>query len=503
MTGPDPIDTALHCSRSRRTSLEVTLKSLRWAIPAFLIVAGAVAPSFAQSVKPTTTRPRPAAGTPASRPAAAARRAPLNGSPDRLDGIAAVVDNDVVLQSDVEEQLYLFLLRNKVQNPDSVMVDTLRRQILDQLVTEKLIVSEAKRQSITVSDAEVNREVEKAIRDARERLGPDAFQAQLQKENLTEEKLRAKYKDEAQRTLLAQRLVAKELPQKKTAIPAAEAEAYFKAHPDEFPKAPAEVRLAVIQIPALPDSATDLAAKNKALVARKRILAGEKFAKVAADVSDDPNSARSGGDLGFIIRGSFEPALEGPAFILKPGELSQPIHSPYGWHLLEVLERDTVKTIAGKDSLDEAGKPVPEAHVRHIMIRVELSDADAARARTLADRVRGEARKGTDFATLVRRYSKYEGKVGEGGDLGFVSMNTLQPNIRAGLDSLEIGEASDVLVNQVGFNIFKVTDRKPERAFTLEEIKDELPGAVQQIQYRRQYDQWIGSLRKKSHVEIR
>ena len=480
------------------------MKSSRWALLALLFAVCTVGPAFAQGATapaksaPAKTAPRPRpAGSAATRPA---RR---STSSNRLDGIAAVVNDDVVLQSDVEEQLYLFLMRNHVQDPDSSMVDTLRRQILDQLVNEKLIVSEAKREGITVSDGEVNREVEKALSDAKSRLGEDGFKQQLVKENTTEEKLRAKYRDEAQRTLVAQRLVAKEIPPKRTPVTATEAEAYFKAHPDDFPKAPAEARLSVIQIPALPDSSVDQAAKGKAVAARKRILAGEKFAKVAADVSEDPNSARSGGDLGFIVRGAFEPALEGPAFSLKIGELSQPVHSPYGWHIIEVLERDTVKTMAGKDSLDTGGKPVEEAHLRHIMVRVELNDADAERARVTALKVRQDALKGTDFGTLVRRYSKYEGKVGDGGDLGFVSMGTLQPNIRAGLDSLEIGQVSDVLANQVGYNIFKLTDRKPERPFTLDEIKDELPDAVKQIQYRKQYDEWVKGLRKKSHVEIR
>lgn len=475
------------------------MKSLRWAIPALVVLACAVAPTLAQRAK-TPPASKPAAGSPApSRPVVR----PVSGaSADRLDGIAAVVNDDVVLQSDVEEQLYLFLMRNRVQSPDSSMVDTLRHQILDQLVNEKLIVAEAKKQGITVPEAEVNREVEKALKDAKGRLGDDGFRQQLLKENTSEEKLRLKYQEEAKRTLLAQRVVQKQLPRKPTPVPAAEAEAYFKAHPDEFPKAPAEARLSVIQIPALPESSTVQAARAKALAARRRILAGEKFAKVAAELSDDPNSNRAGGDLGFVVRGTFEPTLEEPAFTLKTGVLSQPIRSPYGWHILEVIERDSVK-VNGKDSLDVAGKPVPEAHLRHIMVRVELSEADAERARALATRVRAEAAKGTDFATLVRRYSKYEGQAGEGGDLGFISMGSLQPNIRAGLDSVEVGHVSAVLVNPVGFNIFKVTDRKPERPYTLEEIKDELPDAVQQIQYRKRYDEWIAGLHKKSHIEIR
>jgi peptidyl-prolyl cis-trans isomerase SurA len=198
-----------------------------------------------------------------------------------------------------------------------------------------------------------------------------------------------------------------------------------------------------------------------------------------------------------------EPALEEAAFGLKLNVLSQPVRSIYGWHVLEVLERDTVKTAARRDSVGPDGKPVLEAHARHILIRVPLTDQDAERARALAERVRGEAVKGTNFGTLVRRYSKYEGQQAEDGDIGFVSLGTLTPGIRAGLDTLEVGQVSEVLRNQVGFNIFKVTDRRPEREYTLEEIRDQLPEVVSQMKRQDRYEEWLKGLRAKAHIEIR
>src|SRR5437870_3981064 len=132
-----------------------------------------------------------------------------------------------------------------------------------------------------------------------------------------------------------------------------------------------------------------------------------------------------------------------------------------------------------------------EVHARHILIRVPIDDEDAARAKKLATKVHEEAAKGVDFTTLVRRYSKFEGQQGPDGDLGFVSMSSLQPNIRAGLDSLEIGQISDVLMNPVGFNIFKVTDRKPEREYQLDEIRKDLPELVAQMKQRERYEDWV------------
>jgi parvulin-like peptidyl-prolyl isomerase len=137
------------------------------------------------------------------------------------------------------------------------------------------------------------------------------------------------------------------------------------------------------------------------------------------------------------------------------------------------------------------------------LIRVPISDADVERARALAVRVHGEAVKGTEFATLVHRYSRYQGPQDASGDIGFVSLGTLQPPIRAGLDTLEAGQISDVLQNQIGFNIFKLLERRPERPYSYEEIRQELPDAVAEIKLRDRYEEWVKGLRAKAHVEIR
>ena len=426
--------------------------------------------------------------------------APASSS-EKLDGIAAVVNDDVVLESDVEEQLYLFLQQAQGR-PDSSQVDSLRKQILDQLINERLLVAEAKRQNITVSDAEVERRVGMMVEEAKKRFGGQAgLDETLRQENMTLDKLRDKYRADTRRSALLEKVIEKTVPRRP--VPASEAEAFFKANPSRFPKMPAELRLSVIQIPVKADSVSDAKGRAAVVAARKRIVTGgEKFAKVAAEVSDDPNSARSGGDLGFFTSGTMEPALEKAAFGLKLHEVSQPFRTPYGWHIVETLERDTVKTRAGRDSTRN-GKPVMEAHARHILIRVPLDDDDIARSKALAEKIHGDLLKGADFVTLVKRYSQYEGPAGEDGDLGMVNVAGLQPTIRAGIEDLNPGQISDPLPNSVGFNIFKVTEKKAERAYSLEEVREELPKVVAELKFRDKLEEYTKSLRSKASVQIR
>jgi peptidyl-prolyl cis-trans isomerase SurA len=466
---------------------------------AFATVIAAAAPARPADPKPAAVlaQATPAPAQPRATPAPATPAA----NDDALDAIAALVNDEAVLASDVEEQLYLYVQRSNAR-PDPTQVDTLRRQILDQLIDEKLLIAEAKRQGMTVADAEIERQIDQAIGEAKERLGgEEAYREQLRRENTSEAQLREKYRGELRRQLMVRRLVERQFPRRP--VPQNEAETYFTSHRDKFPKVPAEVRLSVIQVAPEPDSVALRAGRAKAAAARKRITGGEKFAKVAAEVSDDPASKDAGGDLGFFTRGRMERAFEDVAFTMPLNQLSQPVRSPYGWHLIEVLERDTLKTAKGRDSLDTDGKPQIEVHARHIVVRVTPTQADVERAKSLAERVRAEAVKGTNFATLVRRYSQYDGPVSPDGDVGFVSMATLQPMIRAGLDTLEVGQVSEVLPNQAGFNIFKVNDRHPEREYTLEEVKDDLPDAVAQVQFREKYEAWLKDLRTKAQIEYR
>jgi peptidyl-prolyl cis-trans isomerase SurA len=472
----------------------------RAAAPALLFALAAVI-AVAAPARSAGPKSPPAAAPAVQKPVAAPVPATPSPNDDALDAIAALVNDEPVLASDVEEQLYLYVQRANAR-PDAAQVDTLRRQILDQLIDEKLLIAEAKRQSVTVADAEIDKQIDQAVADAKERLGGEAaYREQLRRENTSEAQLREKYRDELRRQLMVRRLVERQFPRKP--VPQAEAEAYFNAHKDKFPKVPAELRLSVIQVPPEPDSVALAAGRAKIVAARKRITGGEKFAKVAAEVSEDPASKDAGGDLGFFTRGRMERAFEDAVFTMPLNQLSQPVRSPYGWHLIEALERDTLKTAKGRDSLDADGRPEIEVHARHIVVRVTPTQDDVLRAKAVADRVRDEAVKGTNYATLVRRYSRYDGPASPEGDVGFVSLATLQPTIRGGLDTLEVGQVSEVLPNQAGFNIFKVTDRRPEREYTLEEVKDDLPDAVAQVQFREKYEAWLKQLRTKAQIEYR
>lgn len=443
---------------------------------AALVLAMAAGPARAQApASGTTPRPATAPAAPAPSPRG-----------ERIDGVVAVVNDEVVLASEVDEQLYLFLQQARVR-PDSAEIAQLRREILDRIIDEKVIVSEAKRQNVTLPEAELKKNVDDAIADVKQRLGSEAaFRAELEREGISEENLRQRYREDATRQMMANALLRKQLG--KVEVTPAEAEKYFGEHAAEFPKRASAIHVQLVQVPVEPDSAARRAVRARANAAAARLKKGEPFSRLAQELSEDVGTASSGGDLGWFKRGTLDSTFEVQAFKLPVGQVSGVIETPYGYHLVKVEEADAAKG---------------EIRARHILFRLAPTDDDARRVRQRIDDVRSQAVKGVDFGTLARRYSRFRGPSGPDGDLGFLPMTAFSPEFRAALDTLETGQVSPPLLNAQGWHLFKVLDREGERAYRLDEIRNELPEMVRQAKLKNQYETFVADLRKKATIEYR
>jgi peptidyl-prolyl cis-trans isomerase SurA len=447
----------------------------------------ALAVAFAVAVALPRPDARAQTGGGTTPPVAPAPAPPATGKAERVDGVAAVVNDEAVLSSDVDEQLYLFLQQNRAPL-DSATVAEVRRKIVDKLIDEKLIVGEAKKQNVTVATADIEKNVDAAIADAKQRLGSaEAYQAELDRMGMSEADLRKRYHDEAERELLAELFLRRQIGSK-TEVTPAEAETYFKEHGSEFPNRPAAMRVQLIQIPIEPDSSQRTAARRRANAALARVKKGEPFSRLAQELSDDTGTKANGGDLGWFKKGTLDSTFETAAFKLPVGTTSGLVTTPYGYHLIKVEEADKTKG---------------EIHARHILFAVRPTQADADRTRKRVEDVRLQAVKGVDFGTLARRYSKFDGPAGPDGDLGLVPVTAFSPDFRSALDTLEIGQVSAPLLNPQGYHLFKLNDREPERAYQVEEIKEQLPELVRQARLRTSYDTFVADLRKKAHIEYR
>ena len=406
--------------------------------------------------------------------------------------IAAIVNKEVILQSDVEDQLRVAMTNLHIDPSDSVTVAKLRKDVLRQLVDEQVILAEAQRQNITIPKADLDAAVTKAVENVKTRLGsPANFQRALGEEHTTEDGLRRKYEPDVKKQLIVMRLVGKEV-QNRTTVTDAEVKSYFMAHRDSLAKRGEQLKLSAIVIGFEPDSLQIKRLHARADSLRNLIVVKKQpFEEVARKFSDDPSGQR-GGDLGTFERGEMVGEFEDVAFGLKPNEVSQPVRSRYGWHLIQVLQH-----FSKTDSTSE------RVHARHVLLQAKINPQDEERARKRALVVRDSLSKGADFAAMAKRYSMDTSTKDSGGYLGEVPVTGLPPTFQEPLTGLGENEVSVPLKGEAGYYVFKVRGRVPEREFSYDEIRDDLKQIVLNQKLRDAYDRWLDRIRKNVNIEFK
>jgi peptidyl-prolyl cis-trans isomerase SurA len=417
---------------------------------------------------------------------------PAARNPSASERIAAIVNKEVILESDVDEQLRVAMTNLRVDPGDSVSVARLRKDVLRQLIDEQVILAEAQRQGVTIPKSDLDQAVKQAIQNVRQRLGSEQnFQRALAQEHTTEEALRRKYEPDVKKQLLVMRLVGREV-QNKTTVTDAEAKAYFASRRDSLGKKAEQLKLSAIVIGFEPDSIQVKRLRVRADSLRNLIVVKKvPFEDIAKKYSDDPSGMR-GGDLGSFARGEMVGEFEDVAFALKPMEVSQPVRSRYGWHLIQVLERTAKSDTTGE-----------EIHARHVLLQAKISPADEERARKRAVAVRDSLLKGANFAAMAKRYSMDTATKDSGGVLGEVPVTSLPPSFHEPLTGLGEGEVSVPLKGEAGYYVFKLGGRTPEREFRFEEIREDLKEIVRNQKLRDAYDRWLDRIRKNVNIEVK
>jgi len=424
--------------------------------------------------------------------AAACALAALDGAPGiAAERIAAIVNKSVILASEVDERFAQAAARFNINPADTASIAKLRRDVLEQLIENQVIVDEGIRLGIVVSPQEVNQAVRRELDAVRERLGgEEAFQNALKEERTSEAELRERYAPDIKEQILISRTVSREV-QSKTTVTDAELKKFFETNRDSIGRQPEQLDMAHIMFAYEPDSANVRAARARADSLQKALLAGASFEEVARRNSDDPSGQR-GGDLGTFERGDMVPEFEEVAFRIAPGELSQPIRTRFGFHIIKVDER-----LAKTDSTEE------RVHARHVMIGLRPSPADEDRARRRAMAVRDSLLKGADFAQMARRHSQDTATKDSGGALGQISAGSLPPNMREVLTGLTIGEISVPVKRDSGYHLFKLLGREPEKDYDFEEIKDRLRQMVLNRKLEETYRRWYEKVRRTASIEIK
>jgi Parvulin-like peptidyl-prolyl isomerase len=404
-------------------------------------------------------------------------------SAQALDAIVAVVNDDVVVRSELEREIALVVPQLNQRGTEVPPPEQLRKQVLDRLILKHLQQQRAKQLGIKVDEATLEEAIQGIA--ARNNLTLDELKSTLEAGGIRFEDFR----EDTRMQILTSRLQAQEVI-RKIQVTEPEIDRFLARESGRLIERE-QVRLQHILV-ALPDNPTPEQVKRaedkaKGLVARLR--AGADFAAVAARESDGSN-ALEGGDLGWFEMGAVPSLAADLARTLAEGEISDPIRSPSGFHIIRL---SGIKTATPKD--------ITQTHARHILVRTnELVSDDEARRRLL--QLRERILNGEDFAALARANSDDTGSALKGGDLGWVEPGKTVPEFEAQMNALEVGAISEPFKSPFGWHILQVEERR-QQSSSEDLLRIKAREALQRRKAEEATEEWLRQLRDEAYVEIR
>ena len=402
--------------------------------------------------------------------------------PQTLDRIVAVVNDGVITQYQLDSRVRSAtaqLHRQKVQLPPQ---DILRRQVLEQMITERAQVQQAKDAGIRIDDGELNQAMDRVA--ANQKMSTAQLRSTVEKDGMKWGDFREEIRDQ----MMIARIREREVDAKINVTPG-EVDNFLANQTGTG--AGEEVHLAhiLIRIPegASPETLQKL--RFKAIGIDEQAKSGRDFSQLAASYSE-ANDALQGGDLGFRPVDSLPQVMSAAVANLRPGQVSEVVRSPSGFHIVKLIAR------RGGHALPQ----VQQTHARHILIKVtEITSESEAKQKII--QVQQRLKAGDDFATLAKLYSQ-DGSAQKGGDLGWLYPgDTVQPFEQA-MNALKIGEISGPVQSTFGFHIIQVLERRTTDV-SQERQRQRAMLALRQRKLEDANLEWVRQVRDRSYVEIR
>ena len=409
-----------------------------------------------------------------------------------IDKTAAVVGNEAIMISDIEENVRM--MRAQGMSSDRNM----RCEVLEQMLESKIFLSQARIDSLTVNQEMVNAEMNQRIDQIRTQLGGDEKVEEYFGKPMF--KLRQEWRktlEDQSLTQQEQQKVAENIPE---LTPYNVKEFLDSTAVEDLPMVPIKYQLSQICI--YPDrEAANMAVREKLLSLRERIINGERFSTLARLYSEDPGSARKGGELGMASKSIFWPVFADAAMALKPGVISQIVETPDGFHIIEVLEK--------KGDMFNA---------RHILMKPQYTQDDRNRAFKTLDSLKTEiAAEAVTFPLAARFYSEDPATRTNGGQMAdpqtgssYFEIDQLKPQDYAAIKNLKEGEISEPIESldnegrngNTVYKIVRVDKIVPAHPASFENDYTQILGQVRMKKQMDAINEFLNKKIKEAHIVI-
>lgn len=408
------------------------------------------------------------------------------GQGQPVDKIVAVVGDEVILASELTNQVQLAALQMGLKPKSQAEVEKFEEEILEQMVSDRLFLLAAKEDTlVTVRPEEVDIALDEQVARISQNFGSyDEFLAALADEGLTIRELKKRYRADVENQMLKQRFIQRKLGS--VSVSKHEVEEFYENFRDSIPDQPEAVKLAHILLTVEPSPAVDDSVKEYVTQLRQRILDGADFAAISAQYSTGGSGA-NGGDLGYLSPADVVPEFGRPAFNLAVGDISGVVRTRFGYHVIKC-----------------EGKSENRSHLRHLLVEVTPTATDSAKTFQLADSLLNVVRAGGDFEQLAKAFSSDDETRAKGGELGWFASSRLPDefaDIVAGWNTP--GDYRGPVVTQYGLHLLKLLDYQSERQYNLDEDYDRIKELARQDKTGRIVDRWIEGFKDKTYISYR
>jgi len=406
-----------------------------------------------------------------------------------IDKVIAVIGNNVILKSDLESQIV------SMRAQGVLIDDNIRCELLEELLFQKLLIHQAEIDSVTVSDKEVEGEIDRRMNYFIAQIGSEKKLEQYYKKSILEikEEFRIIVKDQ----MLSQRMQSQITASAE--VTPREVKAYYdNLNKDSIPTVESEVEYAQILFIAKQSFKQKKAAKDRIDVFRNRIIDGEDFATIAILYSDDEGSAKKGGELGFMGRAELVPEFSVTAFKLKNKAVSEVIETEFGFHIMELVERRGQKV-----------------NVRHILVKIEVDEDEVLITKNIADSVFNLLSSDTlSFGELAAKYSddkqskKSRGVVvNPSTGTSIFSIDQVNPQVYYSIDKMTPGEVYKPVPSQErdgskGYRIIKLITKTVPHKATFENDYAKVQSAALADKQNSATKIWIEGKLKNTYIKF-
>ncbi len=400
-----------------------------------------------------------------------------------LDRVASVVENKIVLMSDVVLAANAVAAQQKLNpNTSPVAFQKILESSRESMIEQLLIIEMAKKDSVEVLEKDVERALDQQIQNIINQSGSKELAEEALGKKISD--FKREYKDDIKGKLLAEKYT-NEISQAIN-ITRYEVEDFFNAYKDSIPSFPTLYKTHHILIEIKPSEESIENSFNKANDIRNKILNGEiSFDDAAKTYSADPGSKDQGGNLGYVPRGTFVQEFDKVVFTVEKNILTEPVKTQYGHHIIEVLERTGEKVLA-----------------RHILIRTETTDLDKKKTYETINNIKNDIINFDDFYKAAADFSDDKTSNSSGGFLGMIDLEYYQvPELKKEISTIKIKTISSPIETDFGYHLIWVDEIQEGGPPTLETNWLELEEMALNKKKSDWYQTWINKIKSQFYIK--